>query len=96
MKLRIEPRRHCSDEQLLAWLDGELQPTAARWVQSHLKICWECRARLQDIDGQVSLVVETLIETRHLEMDRAARAKAVFLAWRRYTPAPPRNPVSTE
>ena len=88
MKLRITGQKHCSDEQLLACMDGELEPTSERMVQDHLKNCWECRARAQDIERQVHLVTKTLMETSFLEMDRAARAKAMFLAWRKHTPNP--------
>jgi hypothetical protein len=88
MKLWAASQEHYSDEQLLAYLDGELQPTTTLRVQSHLATCWECRARMQDIEQQVHLVTTTIMETSVNGMDRATRAKTSFLAQRRYTPDP--------
>jgi hypothetical protein len=46
---------HCSDEQLLAHLDGELSVFGSHRVRRHLKSCWHCRTRLgaceQEIQG---------------------------------------------
>jgi hypothetical protein len=44
---------HCSDEQLLAHLDGELSAFSSRRVQRHLKSCWRCRTRLNACEQQI-------------------------------------------
>jgi hypothetical protein len=52
-------RKHCSDEQLLQFLDGELKMMAKAAVPWHLRSCWRCRARLAAIEGQIrSLLLE--------------------------------------
>ena len=44
-------RRHCSDETLLAHVDGEL-PVTRTGVNRHLRSCWRCRARLAELEEQ--------------------------------------------
>ena len=39
-------QRHCSDEVLLAHLDGELSRGVEKATRTHLQVCWNCRARL--------------------------------------------------
>ena len=47
------PSRHCADEQLLAWLDGELGWIAQGRVKRHLARCWSCRTRLAGMEEEV-------------------------------------------
>ncbi len=44
---------HCSDEELLAHLDGELPPLRHIRVWFHLKSCWRCRTRLDASEQQI-------------------------------------------
>ncbi len=44
---------HCSDEQLLAHLDGELSAFPRHRVQRHLKSCWRCRTRLNACEQEI-------------------------------------------
>lgn len=44
--------KHCSDPLLLAHADGELSPLTDFRVRRHLKECWECRARLAELEEQ--------------------------------------------
>jgi hypothetical protein len=44
---------HCSDEQLLAHLDGELSVFSSRWVRRHLRSCWRCRTRLSACEQEI-------------------------------------------
>ena len=57
-------RRHCSDELLLAHIDGELSARHRNAAVRHLHACWECRARLTELEE----AAETLA--------RAARSRA--------------------
>lgn len=43
--------RHCTDEQLLSHLDGELGADTERDVSGHLLACWQCRRRLAAMEG---------------------------------------------
>src|SRR5260370_6457921 len=74
-------RKHCSDEQLLAHSDGELQLVRSAWVKRHLNLCWDCRARLHELESQTQLIAKTLRDDRIIDPDRISRAKARFLAW---------------
>lgn len=40
-----ENRRHRTDAELVAFLDGEMDPAARRSVSDHLDLCWHCRTR---------------------------------------------------
>lgn len=44
-------RKHCSDDQLLAFLDGELEGRGAAGVARHLESCWLCRGRQQELEA---------------------------------------------
>ncbi|MCX6629359.1 MAG: zf-HC2 domain-containing protein [Candidatus Solibacter sp.] len=44
---------HCSDEQLLAHLDGELSAFSSRRVERHLKSCWRCRTRRNACEQEI-------------------------------------------
>lgn len=44
---------HCSDDQLLAHLDGELPLWRSLFVRRHLKSCWRCRTRQEASEQQI-------------------------------------------
>src|SRR5260370_17712143 len=44
---------HRDDEQLLRLADGELDPKQAAQAQAHLKACWHCRTRLEDLQSTI-------------------------------------------
>ncbi|MCU0245142.1 MAG: hypothetical protein MUC42_01125 [Bryobacter sp.] len=46
----------CSDERLMALLDGELPEREARHARLHLEACWECRARLAELEDNIHTV----------------------------------------
>jgi hypothetical protein len=45
---------HRDDEQLLRLADGELDPKQAARAQAHLKACWQCRTRLEDLQTSIA------------------------------------------
>ena len=45
---------HPSDEDLLAFLDGEAAGRTSRRVHRHLAQCWSCRARREEFDLSIS------------------------------------------
>lgn len=52
--------KHCSDEQLLKQLDGELGWLERVRVSRHLGTCWSCRCRLGAIDRQIQTLLERI------------------------------------
>lgn len=49
-------RRHPDSESLIAHLDGELRARAERRLAAHLRSCWQCRARLDEMETQVRVL----------------------------------------
>ncbi len=49
---------HLSDEQMVAFLDGEAERGAVAQERAHLETCWQCRARMHDIEGSVRTFVD--------------------------------------
>jgi hypothetical protein len=45
---------HLADQELLAAADGELSTRRAAHVRAHLVSCWDCRARMAEIEGTIA------------------------------------------
>ena len=45
---------HLSDQDLLLAADGELEARRAAQVRAHLAACWNCRARMAEIEGTIA------------------------------------------
>ncbi len=45
---------HLSDQELLHAADGELSARRAGQVRAHLAACWDCRARMAEIEGTIA------------------------------------------
>ena len=45
---------HLSDQELLRAADGELPGRRADEVNAHLAACWDCRARMAEIEGTIA------------------------------------------
>jgi len=45
---------HLSDQELLLDVDGELSTHDEKLVRAHLKACWKCRARRQELDRAIA------------------------------------------
>lgn len=50
----LRENSHPSDQELLLVADGELSPRRAAQVRSHLAACWNCRARMAEIEGAIT------------------------------------------
>ncbi len=72
---------HSSDEILLAHLDGELGERQERCTARHLKACWECRARLAELEAQVEALAKAQSERSFPGKARVQAARARFLEW---------------
>lgn len=57
--------RHVSDEDLVRSADGELSSRRAAEVAAHLESCWDCRARMEDIQSTVT----AFVRSHHAEFD---------------------------
>lgn len=44
---------HLEDEDLIAFLDGEVSPDEADHMRRHLKSCWVCRGQLSEVQGSI-------------------------------------------
>src|SRR6202453_3641301 len=45
---------HLTDQDLLLAADGELPSRRAAQVRAHLAACWDCRARMAEIEGTIA------------------------------------------
>jgi hypothetical protein len=45
---------HLSDQEMLLAADGELPSRRAAQVRDHLAACWDCRARMAEIEGTIA------------------------------------------
>ncbi len=49
--------RHYDDAELLAAADGECSPSERENVRAHLESCWECRARMVELEKSIADVM---------------------------------------
>jgi len=75
-------REHPNDEILLAYLDGEMSNRRMRETRAHLKICWQCRSALSELESQAEAISQLLSASSKFDFDRAVQAKEKFLRWR--------------
>ena len=64
-KNSFESIRHISDEELVGSADGELSHKRRAEVEAHLEACWDCRARMQEIQGTIT----GFVHIHHAEFD---------------------------
>lgn len=50
---------HLDDEQLMAYLDGELPRAARESSRAHIDSCWTCRGRLSALLGRIETFLDT-------------------------------------
>jgi anti-sigma factor RsiW len=87
---------HCSDDVLLAHLDGELYGLARLRTARHLRKCWECRAHLSELEHQAESLARVTERELVRQSGSTAEARSKFLAWREEfeqntPPAPPQR-----
>jgi hypothetical protein len=76
----MRENNHLSDNELLLAADGELSPSAAAGVQSHLSACWTCRARKQGLDSAVISFVQTYHRAADVQLPSADGPRALLKA----------------
>ncbi|MFN7999112.1 MAG: hypothetical protein U0Q18_36155 [Bryobacteraceae bacterium] len=75
--------RHCSDEHLLAHLDGEVSALARMRINRHLDRCWHCRSRRDELEVQAHAVSKTFLADDYPWPTRIAEGKARLQALHR-------------
>jgi len=63
---------HPPDEELLAFLDGELSAKQAGKTRKHLESCWACRAKREEMERSIS----AFINYRHTALADVAEASS--------------------
>src|SRR5260370_14709285 len=76
-------QKHYSDERLLAYVDGELPGRTADKTARHLAVCWQCRARLDEMENQAYAVARALSDESFLHPLHMAEAKERLTAAQR-------------
>lgn len=74
--------RHLTDEELIARLDGELGLMAAPSVHQHLQVCWQCRARMKELEDQALYMAKVVSRDTFPGEDRVALAIRRFSSFR--------------
>ncbi len=72
--------KHCTDEQLLAYLDGELGLLSRLRCVRHLRKCWGCREQLWAVEKQIERLARLAREEQARFCPEAEAAKRRFLA----------------
>ena len=69
---------HPQTPQLLAWLDGELNPPQSWRMQRHVRRCWPCRSRATSLEAAICVAGKTLTEPPEFRPGDIGRAKWRF------------------
>jgi hypothetical protein len=62
---------HTAAQQLLLYADGELSSRDASRIRTHLALCWECRARMTEIEAAIAGFMRVHREAREDGSDAA-------------------------
>jgi hypothetical protein len=83
--MNFSSQKHYSDECLLAWLDGETSRRVSARIEKHLKSCWDCRSRCDELNEQAialaSLMRITPFPGIRAEVDARDRLRARIQAY---------------
>jgi anti-sigma factor RsiW len=71
---------HLTDELLLLAADGELPPEEEASVQEHLKACWSCRVRQEQIEQAIAGLVEFRDHLVNPHLPRPIAGRTTFMA----------------
>jgi hypothetical protein len=81
-----ENRKHRTDAELVAFLDGELETQARASVAEHLDTCWHCRARLSAFQASMESVARASDESsRRSPADPVSAARLLLMLERQIT-----------
>ena len=68
---------HLSDQDLLLSADGELPARRAAQVRAHLAACWDCRARMAQIEETIADFVRLRRQHSSIPSYRPSTARAL-------------------
>ncbi len=71
---------HMSDQELLLAADGELPSRRAAQVHAHLAACWDCRARMAEIEGTIADFARAHRQTLDSQLPPIAGPRALLRA----------------
>ncbi len=74
--------KHCNNQDLLAYLDGELPSRETIAVGEHLSSCWRCRSRAGDLENQIRTLTREFTAGNFPDPATVTAAKDKFLKWR--------------
>src|ERR1700678_2507632 len=69
---------HLTDQDLLLAADGELPTRRAAQVGAHLAACWDCRARMAEIEGTIADFARTHRQTLDPKLPPIAGPRALL------------------
>jgi hypothetical protein len=71
---------HLSDQELLLAADGELPTRRAAQVHSHLAACWDCRARLAEVEATITDFAQAHRQNLDPQLPSSAGPRALLRA----------------
>jgi hypothetical protein len=71
---------HISDEDLLLLVDGELSGRRVAKVRDHLAACWNCRARMVEIEGTIVDFARAYRDSSEVNLPTSAGPRALLSA----------------
>jgi hypothetical protein len=71
---------HLSDEELLLAADGELPTRRTVQVRAHLSACWDCRARMSELEGTIADFARVHRQTLDPQLPPIAGPRALLSA----------------
>jgi hypothetical protein len=72
--------RHVSDQEMLQAADGELSSHRTAQVHAHLAACWNCRARMAEIEGTIADFTRAHRETLDPQLPPVAGPRSLLKA----------------
>src|SRR5271170_6714672 len=72
--------KHLSDQELLLAADGEVRPRRADEIEAHLAACWDCRARMAEIEGTIADFARAHRQTLDPQLPPIAGPRALLRA----------------
>jgi hypothetical protein len=76
----VEKDTHLSNEELLLLADGECPAQVEAQGRRHLAACWECRARMSEIEGTILDFIRAYQQSLKQELPPVAGSRALLKA----------------
>ena len=71
---------HLTDQELLLAADGELPTRRTAQVRAHLAACWDCRARMAEIEGAIADFARVHRQTLDPQLPSTAGSRSLLRA----------------